>query len=134
MPKATGLAGPLERKRFSSWLRPEELGHYVAEFTRTGFRGGIHYYRNFQRNWETTPELAGARIEQPALFVAGDRDMVIAPWRDKVEAQMRPWVPGLRGCHLLPGAGHWIQQERAEDVNRLLLEFLAALDASGDQR
>jgi pimeloyl-ACP methyl ester carboxylesterase len=57
--------------------------------------------------------------------------MVIAPWRDKVEAQMRPWMPALRGFHLLPEAGHWIQQERPEEVNRLLLDFLRSLDTAG---
>ena len=119
-------------KETPSWLLPHELDYYVREFTRTGFRGGINYYRNFHHNWETTPQLAEARIAQPALFIAGDRDMVIAPWRDKVEAQMRPWVPDLRGFHLLPGAGHWIQQERPEEVNRLLLEFLASLDTRGE--
>ena len=120
-------------KEEPDWLLPHELDYYVREFSRTGFRGGINYYRNFRRNWETTPQLAEARIEQPALFIAGERDMVIAPWKDKVEAQMRPWVPGLRGFHLLPDAGHWIQQERPREVNRLLLDFVRSLDPREQQ-
>ncbi|HUP21790.1 MAG TPA: alpha/beta hydrolase [Thermoanaerobaculia bacterium] len=121
-------------KESPPWLLPHELDYYVQEFTCTGFRGGINYYRNFHRNWETTPQLAEARVEQPALFIAGERDMVIAPWKDKLEAQMRPWVPGLRGLHLLPGAGHWVQQERPQEVNDLLIDFFAALEPKGENR
>ncbi|HEX8803968.1 MAG TPA: alpha/beta hydrolase, partial [Acidimicrobiales bacterium] len=59
------------------WLRREELDHYVAEFTRTGFTGGINWYRNFHRNWERTPELLGKGIDLPSGFVAGAEDPVL---------------------------------------------------------
>ncbi|MDX1383877.1 MAG: alpha/beta hydrolase [Thermoanaerobaculia bacterium] len=116
---------PTERP---DWLSQADLDYYVAEFERTGFRGGVNYYRNFHRNWETTPELAGARVQQPSLFIAGELDGVI---RGGTEASLTQMIGGatedLRGVHLIPEMGHWVQQESPEEVNRLLLEFLAGL-------
>jgi pimeloyl-ACP methyl ester carboxylesterase len=76
--------------------------------------------------WELTPFLNGAKLRQPTLFVAGERDGVISMYRDAFEA-LPQTVPGLRHRVLLPGAGHWIQQERPEEVNRLLVDFLRGL-------
>ncbi|HEX6569606.1 MAG TPA: alpha/beta hydrolase, partial [Acidimicrobiales bacterium] len=59
------------------WLSPDELDHYVAEFTRTGFTGGLNWYRNFDRNWETTPQLDGVKVEAPSLFIGGKQDPVL---------------------------------------------------------
>jgi pimeloyl-ACP methyl ester carboxylesterase len=111
------------------WLSQEDLDYYVGEFTRAGFRGGISYYRNFHRNWETTPQLAGALVQQPSLFIAGDKDGVIAgATQEQLEEGMSAVIADLRGVHLIADTGHWLQQERPEEVNRLLLEFLASLD------
>jgi pimeloyl-ACP methyl ester carboxylesterase len=110
------------------WLSQEELDYYVTEFERTGFRGGINYYRNFDHNWETTPELTDARIEQPALFIAGESDGVIATFDEAARARMREVVPDLRGVVFVPGAGHWVQQERASEVNEALIGWLADID------
>lgn len=109
-----------------AWLTEADIEYFAGEFERTGFRGGLNWYRNLDRNWELTPQLAGAKIAQPALFVAGDRDVVISFMQGGIEA-MRALVPNLRGVHLLPGCGHWTQQERPADVNRLLLDFLRSL-------
>jgi pimeloyl-ACP methyl ester carboxylesterase len=110
-----------------AWLAEEELAVYVDAFERTGFTGGLNWYRNIDRNWELTAPVAERRIEQPALFVTGERD----PVRRFMPAEaMRGWVTDLRGELVLAGAGHWIQQERPADVNEALLGFLGEL-ASG---
>jgi pimeloyl-ACP methyl ester carboxylesterase len=107
------------------WLSEADIDYFTAEFQRTGFSGGLNWYRNIDSRWEQTAFLAGATLNQPALFVAGEHDPVIAMRRaafDKLEET----VPNLRKKVLLSGAGHWIQQERPAQVNELLLEFLRA--------
>jgi pimeloyl-ACP methyl ester carboxylesterase len=110
------------------WLSAEDLAEYVRAFTESGFRGGLNWYRNLQRNWELMAPFAGAPIAQPSLFIAGTRDGVIRMPGMRVAAdEMRPVLPGLRRSVLIEGAGHWVQQEAPEQVNTLLLEFLRGL-------
>jgi epoxide hydrolase A/B len=110
------------------WLTQADLDYYVAEFTQAGFRGGINYYRNFHRNWESTPQLADARITAPALFLAGERDVVIrGATKEQLLAAMKQAVPGLRDVKLLPGIGHWVQQENPRDTNAATIEFLQSV-------
>ena len=112
-------------KGLPSWLTQADLDYYVNEFSAAGFRGGINYYRNFQRNWDITPQLAGARIAAPVLFIAGERDTVIrGATAEALTASMKPAVPGLREVKLIPSTGHWVQQERPEEVNAAMIEFL----------
>ena len=113
-------------QRRPSWLSEQELGVYVETFERTGFTGGLNYYRNMDRNWELTPFLDGAKILQPTLFIAGDRDPVIEFTHPAYE-RLATNIPHLKHSVLLPGVGHWTQQERPGEVNRLLIEFLQAL-------
>jgi pimeloyl-ACP methyl ester carboxylesterase len=113
-----------EPERLPDWLSQAELDHYAATFASTGFTGGLNWYRNFDRNWELTPELAGAKVEVPALFVAGGGDPVL---RMASPDSMREQVTDLRDVVVVPGAGHWVQQERPDAVNAALLEFLAGL-------
>ena len=104
------------------WLTDEDLGLYVREFERTGFSGGLNYYRNIDRTWQLTADLAQRRIEQPALFITGSRD----PVRRFMPAEiMNGWVTDLRESVVVEGAGHWVQQERPREVNEALLGFLA---------
>ncbi len=107
------------------WLTQEELDHYVAEFSRTGFTGGINWYRNFDRNWELTPQLAGAHVTMPSLFVGGKQDPVLLMSPPSVG---HSFLDQHRGDVLIDGAGHWVQQEKPADVNTALLDFLASLD------
>jgi pimeloyl-ACP methyl ester carboxylesterase len=117
-------------KALPDWLTPEELDYYVAEFTQAGFRGGINYYRNFQRNWDTTPQLEGVQIQQPVLFIAGSKDIVIrGASTEQLTAMMKPAVPNLRGVVLIPGVGHWVQQESAAETNAAIVAFLRGLQA-----
>jgi len=119
------------------WLSVAELEHYVAEFMRTGFTGGLNWYRAFDVNWERGDALANAPIQVPTLFVAGDQDPVIAMRGASAIDTMKALVPDLRGVHLLAGAGHWVQQERPAEVNALLVDFLRGLGkpaTGGDSR
>lgn len=107
-----------------SWLTEDDLTYFSKELTASGFRGGLNRYRNMDRDWQELPELATARVEQPALFVIGERDPArkLAP----VDS-MTQMVPNLREVCVVPGAGHWVQQERPAEVNAALLGFLRAL-------
>ena len=115
-------------KGLPSWLTQADLDYYVSEFTESGFRGGINFYRNFHRNWETTPQLADRKINVPAAFIAGDRDGVIrGATAEQLTASMSRVNTDFRGVTLIPSAGHWVQQERPEETNAALLAFLAGL-------
>jgi pimeloyl-ACP methyl ester carboxylesterase len=115
---------------FPSWLAESDLDYYAAQFEKNGFRGTLNRYRNQDRDWERLTGLEGARITRPACFIAGSRDAVLrfVPGVDMVENMTR-WVDDLRVCEIIDGAGHWIQQERPEQVNAALLKFLGTLDA-----
>ena len=110
------------------WLTETDLSFYVSEFTRTGFRGPLNWYRNIDRNWELMAPFAGLKITVPALLIAGDRDLVLAfRGMDQVIANLPKNVPKLQKTLLLPGCGHWTQQERPQEVNEAMLEFLRRL-------
>ena len=109
------------------WLSAADLDYYVDEFQRAGFRGGLNYYRNIDHNWETTANLAEARISVPTLFIAGEKDLVIAgATKEQLIAMTSSRVKDL-SVDLLPDTGHWVQQERAEEVNAALVRFLASV-------
>lgn len=107
------------------WITDRDIDEFASAFERTGFTGGLNWYRNFDRNWEITADLAGARIEVPAGFVAGEKDPVLLM---SPPDGMPAVIPDLRVNEIVPGAGHWIQQERPDDVNRAVLAFLDTLD------
>lgn len=110
------------------WLTEADVDFYVQEFTRTGFRGGLTWYRNIDRNWELLAPFAGRQVSVPALYIAGDRDLVVAfRGMDYLIANLANFVPQLRGTLMLPGCGHWTQQERPLEVNRAMLDFLQHL-------
>ena len=114
-------------KQLPPWLREEDIAHMAGEYQRTGFRGGLNLYRNIDRNWELTAPWHGAQIKQPALFIAGTRDPVIAGARGAASIdQMTHAVPRVQKV-MIEGAGHWVQQERPELVNAAVLEFLGSL-------
>jgi pimeloyl-ACP methyl ester carboxylesterase len=110
------------------WLSEDEIAYVAGEFARTGFRGGLNWYRNLRRSSELMAAWRGCVIRQPSMFVAGAKDEVLRfpGSRARIE-NLAHVLPGLRGCHILDGAGHWIQRERSAEVNRLLIEFLKAL-------
>ena len=125
---ATLIEGLPDPDPFPAWLTDADLDHYTAEFQRSGFRGPLNRYRNHDRDYRWQSQFAGRRILQPALYVGGDRDLVLSMLgRGDLVAMMKTEMPDLRGAHLLPGCGHWTQQERPEAVTALLLEWLAGL-------
>ncbi|HLZ79546.1 MAG TPA: alpha/beta hydrolase [Sphingomonas sp.] len=110
------------------WLSSDDLDIYTRQFEASGFRGPINWYRNLDRNWAITPFLQGARIQQPTIYIAGSVDGVPLMLASDVAA-MDKTIPNLRGTHIIDGVGHWTQQEAPDEVNRLLLDFLASLAA-----
>ncbi|MGX6509955.1 alpha/beta fold hydrolase [Rhodococcus sp. SJ-2] len=109
------------------WLSEAELEHYASEFSRSGFGGGLSWYRAYDANWEASAQYDGAHLTVPTLFVAGASDPVITMSGPHALDRMRQTVPDLRGIHLLDGAGHFVQMERRREVDDLLLGFLADL-------
>jgi pimeloyl-ACP methyl ester carboxylesterase len=109
-----------------SWLTEQDIDVFTEAFERTGFRGGVNWYRNIDQNWELTPFLSGAKIYQPSLFIAGEWDGVIVMNRRAFD-QLEKNMLNLKQKIVIPGAGHWVQQERPQEVNRLILEFLKNL-------
>jgi pimeloyl-ACP methyl ester carboxylesterase len=121
----TGMPNPAV---LPAWLGEADVDFYDNEFTRTGFRGGLNWYRNIDRNWELLAPFAGAKVSVPALYIAGDRDLVVAfRGMDRVIANLANNVPLLRRTIMLPGCGHWTQQERATEVNAAMIDFLQRL-------
>jgi pimeloyl-ACP methyl ester carboxylesterase len=111
-----------------AWVDADDLAYTVDEFRRTGFRGGLNWYRALRFGPGLLAPWRGAVIRQPSLFIAGDRDDVMKfPASAAAVARFGHSLPGLRGCHVLAGAGHWVQRERAAEVNALLVEFLRGL-------
>ena len=129
VPKGGGcLSGMVAPPTLPPWLTEADIDFYVEEFSRTGFRGGLNWYRNIDRNWELLAPHAGALVSVPALYVAGDRDLVLAfRGMDQLIANLTRFVPQLRKTLMLPGCGHWTQQERPGEVNAAMLEFLKGL-------
>jgi pimeloyl-ACP methyl ester carboxylesterase len=126
------LANTLDPEHLPAWITDADLDHMAAEFARTGFRGGLNWYRNIDRNWELTAPWAGALIRQPALFIAGSVDPIIAPGSGAAAVQALPiTVPGLTRTLLIDGAGHFIQQERPQLVTEAIVGFLGGLSAWG---
>ena len=110
------------------WLTEADMDYYEGEFRQSGFRGPLNRYRNHERDFEWLKAWQGKRIEQPALFIGGTRDpatYLFGAVTDPI-AMMRMFAPKVEG-HILEGVGHWTQQERPEEVNRLLLDWLGRL-------
>jgi pimeloyl-ACP methyl ester carboxylesterase len=111
--------------KLPKWTSEADIAVFIDEYKRTGFRGGLNWYRNLDRNWEITAPWEGAVINQPALFIAGTRDPVIAGKRGAIAIEaMQKAVPNVQKV-MIDRAGHWIQQERPAEVNAAMIAFLA---------
>jgi pimeloyl-ACP methyl ester carboxylesterase len=108
---------------FPRWITEAEFDAHAAAFERNGFTGPLNRYRNVDRDWEDLAAFDGATIRQPAIFIAGALDSSIMWLSDAID-QQGTWLPGLTGTHLLEGCGHWLQQERPDQVNELILDWL----------
>jgi pimeloyl-ACP methyl ester carboxylesterase len=119
------LAGGSRDQPLPGWLTEADLDTFTKIYTRSGFRGGLNWYRNIDRNWELTAAWQDAQIHQPSLFLAGSRDGVITGLIGaKRVADMERVLPNLKAKIILDGAGHWVQQERPDEVNAALIDFL----------
>jgi pimeloyl-ACP methyl ester carboxylesterase len=122
------LRGPGAPATLPAWLSETDIEFYAGEFKRNGFRGPLNYYRNIDRNWELLAPFTDVKVTVPALFVAGDRDIVVAvPGMDQHLASLKQFVPALRDINMLPGCGHWTQQERPTEVNAAIIDFARSL-------
>ncbi|GAA3117061.1 alpha/beta hydrolase [Streptomyces rameus] len=129
-PHFVGRGGRL-RDRFPTgrppaWLSESDLDHYSGEFERTGVSGALNRYRSMDRDWEDLAAFDGAPITQPSLFVGGGLDASTTWMADAIKA-FPTTLPGLVSSHILDDCGHWIQQERPAQINRLLTDWLSSL-------
>jgi pimeloyl-ACP methyl ester carboxylesterase len=111
-------------EKLPPWLTEEDLGYYVAQYERSGFRGPLNWYRNIDRNAEITPQLEEAKVGPPSFFIAGAKDPVLSfgggGWLDLMDR----YVSDMRGKVIVKGTGHWVPMERPREVNEALLGFL----------
>ncbi|MEN3539605.1 alpha/beta hydrolase [Microbispora sp. ZYX-F-249] len=114
--------------RMPAWLGQDDLDFYAAEFERTGLTGALNRYRNMDRDWEDLAGFDGAAITQPSLFIGGALD-ASTTWMADAIAAYPVTLPGLVSSRVLDGCGHWIQQERRDEVNDILTGWLASLPA-----
>ncbi|MBN9582783.1 MAG: alpha/beta hydrolase [Afipia sp.] len=119
------LGDPAKIRPRPDWVSADEHAYVIETYRRTGFRGGLNWYRNIDRNWELTAPWHGAQIHQPAIFIAGAKDAVVTGiLGGKRVTEMERVLPDLRRKLIIEGAGHWIQQERPNEVNAALIAFL----------
>jgi pimeloyl-ACP methyl ester carboxylesterase len=129
VPRGSGfLRGPRAPATLPGWLSERDIDVYAGEFQRAGFRGALNWFRNLDRTWELSAPFAGASVTIPALYMAGDRDFVLrSPGVEQLLANLKHFVPALHNIRMLPGCGHWTQQERPGEVNAAIIEFLRSL-------
>ena len=118
-----GLLDHLPDRPHGAFLSDKDFEVFVSAFEKSGFRKPLNWYRNIDRNWEEAAGLP-AQVSQPALMVTAELDIVLRP---EMANGMQAWVPNLRKTVLVEGSGHWTQQEKPDEVNRAMLEFLADL-------
>jgi pimeloyl-ACP methyl ester carboxylesterase len=115
-------------KGLPPWLSDADLDYFVDQFERSGFRGGVNYYRNLDRNWEITEPFANTAIEVPTIFIAGEKDGVIgSASREALEQSMSSSISNLRDVVLISDVGHWVQQEEPQQTNDAIVGFLGSV-------
>ena len=110
------------------WLSELELEYFVGEYSRSGFTGGLNWYRSMDLKWRQRKPYEGLSSEVPAYFLGSEMDVDLEGFHgDDPISLMRAQFPGLRRVEMIPEAGHMVQLERSEAVNSVLLEFLAEI-------
>jgi pimeloyl-ACP methyl ester carboxylesterase len=129
LPRGGGmLTQAIAPETLPAWLSEDDVDYYAGRFRMSGYRGGLNWYRNIDRNWELTAAYAGARTPVPALYVVGNRDLVTTVRSmEQIVVDLQAVVPNLRRSVLLPGCGHWTQQEKPDEVNREIIDFVRGL-------
>jgi pimeloyl-ACP methyl ester carboxylesterase len=124
------LTGMVDPPVFPSWLTSQDIDYFVREFEGSGFRGPLNRYRNNDRDFEMMQKVADTKVHQPSLFICGDRDLVLKMFGGDsaaAEARQRANATDVRGFHILPGIGHWTQQEAPDVTTGLIIDWLATL-------
>lgn len=124
MPRKGGFM--IDPPSLPAWVTESDIDVYVKEYARSGFHGPLAWWRNIDRGWELMAPVAGAAVTVPALYMAGDRDFVATVFSQDI-AKQSALVPKLRPPIMLPGCGHWTQQERAPEVSAAMIDFLRQL-------
>ena len=109
-----------------TWLSQADLDYYVEQFSHSGFFGPVSWYRNFDANYDVTKDIDPSVMTMPTFFIGGDKDGVIAARLDTLDA-VNGLMPNYKGSVIIPGAGHWTQQEAPAEFNSALLGFLKSL-------
>ncbi|MEX3982115.1 alpha/beta fold hydrolase [Paraburkholderia sp. EG287A] len=127
--RQAGLLGALpEPASPPTWLDKADFDAFVRAYKASGFRGGLNYYRNLDRNWELQAAFNGLPVQTPALYLVGEYDTGLAiPGMREIIGDMRKLVPNLRDSQIIQRAGHWLQQEAPDLVNAAVIEFLRNL-------
>jgi len=126
LPKDKGFGPKDETIVLPSWLTEEDVKFYSSKFQKTGFTGGLNYYRNMNRNWELTAPWTGAKIRVPVKFVAGDEDLSYTALGAKqyiAAGGLKRDVPLLEEVVIMEGVGHFIQEEKPGEVNQHIHDF-----------
>jgi pimeloyl-ACP methyl ester carboxylesterase len=110
-------------ERLPAWLGEADLDVFASALEAGGFAGPLSYYANLEQNWHDLAPLHGKKLTVPAMFLGGEYD-VGTSWGAEAIALAPEVIPNWLGSRVLPGAGHWVQQERAEETNAIVLEFL----------
>ncbi|MEM7492181.1 MAG: alpha/beta hydrolase [Pseudomonadota bacterium] len=127
-PHGSGLLeGLAEPPMPLAWLNESDVRYYDSQFRVSGFRGPLNRYRAQTADHAYLTALADTTIYQPSLFIGGTKDPVLAMFQGDLGEMIRPHLPNLKGAHVLDGCGHWTQQERASEVNALLIDWLGGL-------
>nr|GMD97733.1 bifunctional epoxide hydrolase 2-like [Ipomoea batatas] len=109
------------------WLTQQDIDYYATKFGRAGFTGGFNYYRNMDRNWELTAAWSGSQIQVPVKFIVGDQDLTYHfPGVKELihEGGLKKIVPNLQEVVVMEGVAHYINQEKPEEVNNHILDFI----------
>lgn len=123
-----GLLSGLPTPKITSLLKEKDFKVYTEAFTKTGFRCGLNYYRNLDRNRELLSCFNGLKVTIPALFIIGSRDVGLSiPGMNQIISEMASLVPNIRQTIFLEDCGHWAQQERPEEVGSAIISFLKSL-------
>lgn len=123
-----GLLSALPMPKVTSWVKEKDLEIYTEAFTKTGFRGGLNYYRNLDKNRELLSCFNDMKVIIPALFIVGSRDVGLSiPGMDQIISEMPNLVPNIRQTIFLQDCGHWAQQEKPEEVSTAIISFLKSL-------
>ncbi|MZG15874.1 alpha/beta fold hydrolase [Streptomyces sp. SID5914] len=124
------LDGMPEPAETPAWFTQEDLDVFTESFTASGFAGPLNWYRNMDHNWRLTAPWARATLHVPAMYAVGDRDPVMGMFggAEQLRQTVMTSFPTLSDPLVLPGTGHWIQQERPTEVNAALVDFLKSAD------